>query len=381
MAHLKFSSILLFVLFAIAGNGLVLADQGTSLHNLIKIHNPERYGMDSEPYCGLYSMYAAIKYHESNVNFEQLLKQYPPKTKEGSTAAEIISGLSLHGVNSAYSSLVDPWFLRDKSSLICHFRRSLETYHYDHWVFAVKDNGRYFIFDGGKPVYSLSESELLSYWDGTAVIPLNENRENGYWLQPSYANIFKSISLILIALAIIFITKKLPIFQNIKNNEPAKIAIYFISCTVIVSIIINATSPYGLIRNPTVRETLWNHLTETAPQNITSKEYNHYLSSQKQYLLVDSRLPESYKMGSLKNAVNIPYYLDESYLKNQLSNINKNVPILVFCQSSQCPYSDLLVKKLNSIGYQNLSVCRDGYVEMIKTEITNLPQRSTPHEH
>jgi rhodanese-related sulfurtransferase len=70
--------------------------------------------------------------------------------------------------------------------------------------------------------------------------------------------------------------------------------------------------------------------TKTINTSITVEEFEKKLSDGNAQL-IDVRTPEEYNQGHLKGALN--YNINSSEFENQLSKLDKNKPVLVYCLS------------------------------------------------
>lgn len=69
-------------------------------------------------------------------------------------------------------------------------------------------------------------------------------------------------------------------------------------------------------------------------------------------VFIDARDEYEYKMGHIKNSINLPMYYFDKY-KNVLSGISKSQTIICYCGGTDCDLSKQLANKLFSLGYRN----------------------------
>ncbi|MBE5905444.1 MAG: rhodanese-like domain-containing protein [Lachnospiraceae bacterium] len=83
------------------------------------------------------------------------------------------------------------------------------------------------------------------------------------------------------------------------------------------------------------------------PQTITAQEALEYMRSNREYALVDVRMPEEYSMGHIPGAINIPL---ETIVTEKLAELpNLNQVILVYCHGGS--RSQKAGQRLKRIGY------------------------------
>lgn len=82
-------------------------------------------------------------------------------------------------------------------------------------------------------------------------------------------------------------------------------------------------------------------------------------------LFVDARDPEEYEDGHIAGAVNLPLFHMEKYMGN-LSSVDKNEPIVTYCEGADCDMSIRLGNELFSKGYKKVFVFFGGWEEWQK---------------
>jgi rhodanese-related sulfurtransferase len=79
--------------------------------------------------------------------------------------------------------------------------------------------------------------------------------------------------------------------------------------------------------------------------------------------IVDARHEESYLAGHIPGAINLPVDSETEDMRRIMRNVPTEVPIVVYCQSRNCPYVDLLTAGLRSDGYKHLLIYRGGWFD------------------
>lgn len=101
---------------------------------------------------------------------------------------------------------------------------------------------------------------------------------------------------------------------------------------------------------------------QTEPLSINLKQaYELY---KRDILFIDAREPEDYKIGHIKNAINIPAdHFD--YYEFKLNKIDKDQPVVTYCAGSDCDLSIVLGNILSETGYKKIFVFFDGWDKWI----------------
>ncbi len=96
----------------------------------------------------------------------------------------------------------------------------------------------------------------------------------------------------------------------------------------------------------------------SSAREISTTELAARLESAHPPLVAEILGPQSFAAGHLPGAVNLPL---EGFVENALRALpNKAAEIVVYCASATCQNSDLAARRLQSLGYQNVRVFKDG---------------------
>jgi len=82
-------------------------------------------------------------------------------------------------------------------------------------------------------------------------------------------------------------------------------------------------------------------------------------------IILDARPEIFYRLGHIPGSLSLPrddFQNGYDKIKSQLE-INKNQPLVVYCSSSSCQDSGLIVSALEQLGYQRISVFKGGWSE------------------
>ena len=82
-------------------------------------------------------------------------------------------------------------------------------------------------------------------------------------------------------------------------------------------------------------------------------------------IFLDAREPEDYKLGHIKNAINV-YADDFETYRKKLENISHDEPVVTYCSGSDCDLSIVLGTKLSRLGYKKIFVFFGGWNEWEK---------------
>jgi len=82
-------------------------------------------------------------------------------------------------------------------------------------------------------------------------------------------------------------------------------------------------------------------------------------------VLFDGRSAQKYEKGHVKNSLSLPLDQFEEYF-SKYENIERNTPLLVYCDNEVCGASRRVVYKLILKGFDNLQIVRGGVEELVK---------------
>ncbi len=83
-------------------------------------------------------------------------------------------------------------------------------------------------------------------------------------------------------------------------------------------------------------------------------------------MFLDARLPEDYKSGHIKGAINFPWEEFEEYSPQVLPKLSFEDEIITYCDGTECETSLLLARELRDMGYKNVKTFFGGWYEWQK---------------
>jgi|GEM_PF-7113255 len=95
---------------------------------------------------------------------------------------------------------------------------------------------------------------------------------------------------------------------------------------------------------------------DSATISRCERPYTEILNEKRPFVLVDARPVPYCQIHTLPGArlAGIELHLDEMRLR--LRDVGKYTPIVVYCQSNQCQWAELVAKRIRATGFQNTSV-------------------------
>jgi rhodanese-related sulfurtransferase len=326
------------------------------------------------PYCGIYSLCACLDTYNIRPPVPELFVPDFVGSYRGSTAEELIKGAEKYGVHGkCYYNMTWRQLQEIEDPMILHFRGGGSS-EFNHWVAFLGIKGNHVrIVDAPHELAYLTMAELLAQWDGIAVL-ISKTPIQDEVLDQAKLDYFWVV-LIIISSGFLYKT-----FYWNGTFEPSTAPTYFerwrrlfiqtVSlCAVcgFVAIVYHALSPIGFLKNPSaVAEVTRRYYAVDVPE-ISVAEMKR-VSEQKSAIVFDARYHNDFESGAIGEAISLPINSDLSERKQILRNVDRNEKIVVYCQSSACPFSDNVATFLKFNGYNNVSIYRGGYREWEQTQ-------------
>lgn len=76
---------------------------------------------------------------------------------------------------------------------------------------------------------------------------------------------------------------------------------------------------------------------------------------------VDARLTPDYEAGHVPGAISVPVSASPGERQRDMAGVPKDASIVLYCQSSSCPFAERVGKGLQDNGYTHLVVFADGW--------------------
>lgn len=313
------------------------------------------------PYCGIYAVYGAASSLGEKCNFSDLVHEDFVTSHRGSSAADLAKCVKRIGLNSQlFTGLGADSLHSANEPLVLHVARYGSLHRYNHWLLflGMADYETCLIADESGSVTHVNLADLLAQWDGSALLVFRGSSPKSTFDHPELAG-FAYCSLLILSLIGFSIWSKSLVLRNYVKTA-FQLGTFTLLCG--LPFINDAIAPTGVLRNP--------HLTEFIHRAVHRRGYVEVDVSQFRRLLegsgaqvIDARYKEDFASGHLSMAINIP--VDASYgeFLEYSSKLSRSRPVVIYCQSSGCPFSDYVADALLSQGFEDIRIFRGGWVE------------------
>ena len=148
--------------------------------------------MASSHYCGILCVFGAAQALGIKADFEELIDEEYVSSKRGSTTKDLLAACERLNLKSKGTGFMTVDQLKAiESPVILHVRAPCAGKKYSHWMLftGVNEEQLMRVYDPPRDTGYLTEAELLSMWDGTAIIvgESNNTRLPGLISSPAIA--------------------------------------------------------------------------------------------------------------------------------------------------------------------------------------------------
>jgi rhodanese-related sulfurtransferase len=327
-----------------------------------------------EPYCGVQSLYRAMRSLGKDVTFAQFVTPEYISSTHGSSIADLQRAAEDHGVHLLpLTRMTCPMLRALKRPVILHVKSTLGANEYKHWVlFMGCNHGIARIYDGAKPGTEMTEDELAARWDGTGLVVSNEPvSELSVWLTFASPFLFYGglCALCFGGLSVLgrYIDNSL---RNVRYGALASTAAQA-ACLLVAAggfcMGYRFVSETAYLSNERALAAIEDsHIGAFLPK--VRLEQMVELMDTPGVTVVDARRSGDYQRGHLPGAISVPVDSTAAMCQRALADVPKDSRVVVYAQSKYCTYAFTVAKQLMALGYQNIQIFRDGYAEWQKRQ-------------
>lgn len=310
------------------------------------------------PYCGIYSLYAALQMHGITVDFERLVDKKYVGSYEGSSLAELQRGAEDFGAYAIPMEGLTAAALRAATNpIILHVRRPGYNHPYGHWIlFLGVDGSQARILDPPHPPQHLPFAELLSIWDGTGLVvskaPVSSWRLRlTSWLEYAVISGFCFVGIALLALLV----------GRWRWAEYRLVRLGLMAGSgVLMALVFHLVSSEGFFSNRNALAQV--QVVHFRPQveTVTVEQVAESLG-RSDVTLIDARYPQDFHRGHLPRAINLPIYAGLVDRSRVLAAVPRTHQVIVYCQSDRCGWGEQIAADLYFRGYRRIYLFPGGW--------------------
>ncbi len=318
------------------------------------------------PYCGVYSVYAALRLFDIPVRFDELLEPKYVGSFFGSTMAELRQAVQDFGASAEPMQGLTASALRvSPHPIILHVRRPGLRTTYAHWVlFLGVEDSKARIVDPPHSVQLLPFPELLALWDGTG-LAVAERPPRTWFIR--IGGWFEQATLFLLAFALLAGVRLCfaPCLKGARWRRGTVFGLAALSFG--LAAVIHLVHDDGFLRNHVaVAQVVSRHFKPALP-SLSVVEVAAMLD-RPGVTLIDARHPETYRAGHMPGAINLPVYSGLVERAETLQTVDPGNRVIVYCQSAECGWGEAIAADLAFRGYRNVVLFPGGWNEWARYE-------------
>lgn len=308
-------------------------------------------------YCGIYCVYCALKSVGVDCQFNDFLSSKYVTSSAGSSLTDLQAAVESKGAFAeARSGLTAADLVESPCPVVLHVADERRIGIYNHWVLYLgTENGMARIVDAPHQLELLPYAELLARWDSIGLFISKEPIATG----SIKARQVLSTSLLIGAAGGLALLgyRRGPVRTRLAM--PLQV-LAICGGALVASGMYHLLVPTGLLRNATAVELVQQshlpiELPEVSEVALASSE------GSKRPTIVDARFEDAFEQGHVPGALNIPLHASRVERLALLQNVVKDDEIVIYCETSQCPYAELVGRSLVVDGYKNVRLYREGW--------------------
>jgi rhodanese-related sulfurtransferase len=229
---------------------------------------------------------------------------------------------------------------------------------------GVDDAGKYRVVDVPRGEFSFSKSQLLTQWDGVILIAKNKGEDLRFdvlsarsgavglrllWVWPSILGV---------VIAYLF-----------RNRIGSNAVISIFTASLLGSVVFHQFLDPSSFFNS--RSSVKHCIAKSAGISSYFGELTqtNERAALRDATVVDARPPQAYESGHWPNAVNFPVDASLAETQSAISEIPKDKEIVVYCQSSNCKWGQVVAARLRLFGFRKISIFVPGWDSLVDSSV------------
>ena len=336
-----------FVICLFLGLILSLPVQGADNFPISIVH---RENSETDRYCGLYCVYQAAKLTGRQADLESLIVPERLSGDYGSTPRNLTDTLDEYHIPYRYLNNIDyaDAYLMG-GPIILLIKNAPESHEPNHWIMLLDVRlGDCDIYDPSTGTLTVSAAELRSLWGGTAIAvgSSQDVLQTSYWSSVIVKGMV-CLGLILAGIGLLRLLATRYRFVGL------------VLATLVLAIAHQTLMPSSFARNRDVLSALDHAGQPREPAAMTPEELIHYPGK---LHVIDVRTPPQYHAEHVAGSVSIPIGSSQWKIRKLMSKIPKDAPIVFYCNSRSCGWSEAFAKFSVLHQYTNLHTLPEGIV-------------------
>jgi len=326
------------------------------------------------PYCGIYAMFGAAAALDVRGNIESLIDPQYVSGRTGSTLGDLMDAAEQLGVKAQPLSGLGISSLKEsRDPLILHVASFGQLEAFNHWLlFLGMQDGKARTVDSSGKLYLMNVSELLSRWDGVGLAVFTANKPLTRFGSVELSRAAWSAMVVLCCVSGIAAGSR---WLGGRWSWRPQGAVVLVGSLLALLGFRQLEADTNLWRNSSCVEFVQAaHGLRSFPE-LTLTQMQDRLKQPGGFILFDTRYAGDMNWGHLPGALALPIDSTQSQVSERVVNLDRQKPVILYCQSAGCGFSDWMAIVLTSFGFRDVSIYRGGWREW-ETSLTEAEQAS-----
>lgn len=252
--------------------------------------------------------------------------------------------------------------------VILHVKKTHQSRDYDHYVLFFGKAGRALrIYDPPNPPELIEPAALMSRWSRRGLLVSNQPAAFHELFYREWLKI--SLIVTVVALGILAFRKGRAKLYRVRPSRDRRTlliahcgqAAAIILASLTFSFLFNLMHEQGLFAQPAALAHVVEANFETFLPKATQDDVRNAIGTDA--VIIDARWKADYVVGHIDGAINLEPSVSGEDIREALCAIPTSAKIIIYCQSSSCPFSGNLGRRLRNSGYFNLALFKGGWRE------------------
>jgi rhodanese-related sulfurtransferase len=317
------------------------------------------------PHCGLYCVYGSARYIGTDIDFVDLVKPEYVGSAKGSSLNELMKCVEDVGLKAKAIQNINSRFLRQITwPVILHVKEDYFSQDYSHYVlFMGTENDKAIVLDSSEKKI-IPFSDLLPLMDGIGLVVSNEAIDWGAVFWPGRKRFIINTGFVIgFILVVRWLRGRWRIsVKSVKGRVGLSMAegMGLGIAAIIFGMVFHFVNEAGFLAHAGSTAGVQQAYAGTFIPKVDKEKVAEQLG--RDTVFVDARYSRDYEAGHMDGAISVPVDCNDAELEEAMAGTGKDAKIVVYCQSSGCPYAEKVSIRLKRTGYNDVSIFKGGWV-------------------
>lgn len=322
----------------------------------------------SDPFCGVFCLYAALRMQHKEVDFHDLIVPEYIGSLKGSSLFELQRAATDLGLYAEAMTRISTGFLkRYPHPVILHVKSSPVSKTYDHFVLYLgAADGKARIFDPPGLTLLLPFRELLPRWSGNALFLAPQPIKRSRLIASANVHVLLCVvPVAVLVLSVLWVKTRIRMKPAVTRVE--RLALSGVQAAAASALAVGLSMAWhglwsgGFLSNAEAAAALQlAHRSDFMPK-VHCRTVRRLDAAGA--VLIDARRAPDYARGYIGHAINVPIDANDAELATAVAGVARQSRIIVYCQSIRCSFAEKVAVRLAEAGFSNISLFPGGWEE------------------